>query len=788
MRVPVLTRRRLFSRIRSRITRTLRPATDIVRGRLAYPEIRMLSISNVSKSFGGRRVLDGLTFTVSPGEVVGLIGPNGSGKSTLLNIVAGIAPTDGGSVTAHGAGYLRQGHASDASRSAADVFPAAFAARQADARVAELAAALANTPAGVRANEIEREYEAALALASDEDTAADAWRSLELRSIAPDEPVARLSGGELTKLGLIDLVARHPAALLLDEPTNNLDLPSLDWLDAYLDDFAGPVLLVSHDRTLLDRYATRIVELLPATGRVEFYEGGYTDFAEEKARREADLWARYRRQQEREDQLKREVRTIGDTARRRERISQNDFYRGRNKKFARRGVMLRRKLEREMASDDHIDRPQRSTYRVKAELSPVARGGDRMLAAEGLRVSAGGRTLLLDCELSTGWGEHIVIVGANGSGKTTLLRALVGEHPLDAGSVRLSPSAKIGYLPQEEAHETSAEAERTPVDLIRSAAALSETEARRFLHRFLFSGDGALTPIGRLSYGERRRLALAQLVLGGANIAVARRADEPPRPAVARSLRAGARELRWRDDRRHARPLLHRALRAARTGTGRRPPARVVRLAPRGVARPLQRELRSPLVHGHRIVDALAAVRDGADRVRHPHRLVKRLLVDVPPCRAAVRARDEDLVVQRLQELAHVGAAAARRDDACAARSLHRLAERLGLRAFLWLRVVHLHEVRAQRRAEPCRAGDQVRVRLIRHRRAARVDPEHRDHARAMRLEARLRRLAHLLRLELAAQVHREADADDVQPGLAERQSRRRHSPTPATVDRAATS
>ena len=133
-----------------------------------------------------------------------------------------------------------------------------------------------------------------------------------------------------------------------------------------------------------------------------------------------------------------------------------------------------------------------------------------------------GRTLLHDASPTIAWGERIVLVGPNGSGKTTLLRALVGEHPTESGRTGTSPSANIGYLPQGEAIDSTVGA--TPVDVIRAASTLSETEARRFLHRFLFSGDGALTPVDRLSYGERRRLSLARLVLGGANILLL---DEP---------------------------------------------------------------------------------------------------------------------------------------------------------------------------------------------------------------------------------------------------------------------
>ena len=504
----------------------------------------MLKVSNLSKSFGGRSVLAGVSFVVNDGEVAGLVGPNGAGKTTLLNIIAGALAADSGSAVTTGAlGYLRQGQATVASRAAAEVFPRAFALDRRSARLEKLAAALGRASAS-EYDAVAREYDRAVQeeAVGQPITLASAWQDLALRPIAPDERVGTLSGGEQTKLGLLDVLASRPEVLLLDEPTNNLDLPSLEWLDAFLDKFHGPVLIVSHDRALLDDHATQILDLDARTGGIAFYAGHYTAYAEEKARREAELWARYRRQQEREQQLEREIRSIGDTARRRERISQNDYYRGRNKKFARRGVMLRRRLERETAADGHLDRPQTREYRVKADLAPSARGGDRMLFAEAITLEAGGRTLLHRVSLTIAWGERVVLTGANGSGKTTLLRALAGAHQPYAGRTGASPSAVIGYLPQGEAIDVRSGAtpvdttpvdtapmdttpvDTTPVDVIRAASTLSETEARRFLHRFLFSGDGALTPVDRLSYGERRRLSLATLVLGGANILLL---DEP---------------------------------------------------------------------------------------------------------------------------------------------------------------------------------------------------------------------------------------------------------------------
>jgi ATP-binding cassette subfamily F protein 3 len=351
-----------------------------------------------------------------------------------------------------------------------------------------------------------------------------------LRPIAPDERIDALSGGEQTKLGLIDLAASRPDVLLLDEPTNNLDLHALGWLDDFLRGFEGAVLLVSHDRALLDDHADKIIELSEITGRAETFTGNYEAYADEKARRHAEQWDLYRRQQEHERRVKAEIRSIKQTAMGHEKMSQNDFYRRKAKKIARRAVVLERRLERDLSSAPRLEKPIKTPYRVKAEIAPAARSGDRMLFIDGVSLSVAGRALLTGVTMEIGWGERVALTGANGGGKTTLLRAVLGEIALDAGSVRTSPSTRIGYLPQEERDiDPRAGSPRqggweTPVDAIRAAVDISETEARRFLHRFLFTSDGALTPIARLSYGERRRLSLARLVLSGANLLLL---DEP---------------------------------------------------------------------------------------------------------------------------------------------------------------------------------------------------------------------------------------------------------------------
>jgi ATP-binding cassette subfamily F protein 3 len=251
------------------------------------------------------------------------------------------------------------------------------------------------------------------------------------------------------------------------------------------------------------------------------FTGNYAAYAEDKARREHETWERFRRQQEHQRRVRQEIRAIKQVGRSREQQSQNDYYRRRNKKFVRRAVVLERRLERDLASADQLEKPIRHPYRVKAELAPGTRGGDRMLAIERLDLELGGRTLARGASFALGWGERVVLVGPNGAGKTTLLRALAGEITSVVDRVHHSPSARIGLLPQVEAEPPPC---ITPVDVVRAASSHSETEARRFLHRFLFSGDDALTPVARLSYGERRRLSLASLVLGGVNLLLL---DEP---------------------------------------------------------------------------------------------------------------------------------------------------------------------------------------------------------------------------------------------------------------------
>ena len=493
----------------------------------------MIKVSGIAKGFGGRTVLDGVSFVVNAGERAGLVGPSGCGKTTLLRIIAGAEAADAGSVEVLSGlriGYLRQGYAGAESRAAGEVFPTLFAQRDGEAEVAVLAGRMADETDPARVGALADAYAAALARLESGGAADDVqagWQELGLRAVAPEQPVGALSGGEQTKLGLLELVASRPDILLLDEPTNNLDIAGLEWLDGYLAAFAGPVLLVSHDRAFLDDHVASVLELDAATGRLEAFAGNYADYAAEKARRHAELWERYGRQQRRERRIQQAIAGLKAKAQRTENRTIHFYFRKRAAKVARRAVTLQHRLQRELKSEEHIEKPVRLPHRVRAEIEQGQRAGARMVAAEGLTLAVAGRTLLRDVDLVIGWGERMVLLGPNGSGKTTLLRAVLGEHPPAGGAVRVGPAVRTGYLPQK-AEQPGEDGRRdngaTPLEVIRRTTPLSESEARRFLHRFLFAGDQALTPLDRLSYGERRRLDLARLVVAGANLLLL---DEP---------------------------------------------------------------------------------------------------------------------------------------------------------------------------------------------------------------------------------------------------------------------
>jgi ATP-binding cassette, subfamily F, member 3 len=490
----------------------------------------MLQVRNVTQWFGDVKVLDHVSFILNRGDRAGLIGPNGCGKTTLLRILAGRLAPDEGAVQLTPQSlrtlYLPQApefppgatvgevlRAAEGERAAVETRLAGLAEAVATARGDDLAAALA------RYEQTLSELQA-LAGASRIVSPAEALGGLDLAGVDPHRLVDTLSGGQKTRLGLARLLLTRPDLLLLDEPTNHLDLRALAWLEEYLAAYPGALLVVSHDRTFLDRVANRILALDDRTHTLAEYPGGYMEYAQTVDRGIEKQWAAYREQQTRIRKLGRSIRSLSTQAKGIEGETIHFYYRRIAKDLARRAVVQRARLQRMLDSEDLLEKPD-LTWKLKLDFSGTPRSGQDVLQISELQMGYGDRVLFRDVSLHLGCGERAALIGRNGCGKTTLLRCITGQLQPWTGTIRLGRGVRLGYMSQE---RDGLDGSSTPLAQIRNVAPLDETEARSFLHYFLFTGDEVFLPVERLSYGERSRLELSLLVARGCNFLLL---DEP---------------------------------------------------------------------------------------------------------------------------------------------------------------------------------------------------------------------------------------------------------------------
>ena len=480
----------------------------------------MFTVHQVSKSFGIVPVLEDVSFSLNGGERMGLVGVNGCGKTTLLRIMAGQEKPDTGSVQRTPVdlrvGYLPQGF----------TFPpgetlGGFSDRMQGGlnRLSEdlqrLADGLAGAPDSVR---LQVEYDRVLGELSL--AAGSGWRapevlaSLGLGGLEADMPVEHLSGGQKTRLALAGALLANPQVLLLDEPTNHLDLEMLVWLEDWLLEFKGGVLLVSHDRAFLDRVATGILELDGVTHQLTAYPGNYSAYLDQKVGEQEKRWQEFQNQQEEIVHLRASAAHIRGIARFRKGgkgDSGDKFARGffgnRTLETVRRAKHLEKRLEF-LTGEGSIDKP-RASWQMKLEFVDTPDSGRDVLYLDGLSVGYEGVPLLSGIELSVQLGQRIVLTGPNGTGKTTLLRTIAGRIPPLEGNVRLGAGVQVGYMTQEQEDLNPV---WTPLQTIQHITGSNETGVRTFLHQFLFGGDDVFLPVGSLSYGERARLSLARLV------------------------------------------------------------------------------------------------------------------------------------------------------------------------------------------------------------------------------------------------------------------------------------
>jgi ATP-binding cassette subfamily F protein 3 len=493
----------------------------------------MLSIHNLSKSFGIHPILQNINFNISAGERIGLIGPNGSGKTTLMRILAGYEQPDTGSgdVSSTRAnlriGYLAQGMDFTPGQTLRSALGLDLASEtDPAAEIESLAIALSRSP---NDSTLHQQYDQALArLTSLNSQPESILAPLGLSHFDLDTPITHLSGGQKTRLMLARVLLEDPHLLLLDEPTNHLDIEMLEWLEDWLGHFQGAVLIVSHDRVFLDNTVTSILELDAATHSIKTYAGNYSDYLAQKS---AELDKQSQAYQDQLDQIAQlrvaagHVRSLTKMRKGGKSDSGDKFAKGffgnrATKNVAGRAKHIEARIE-QILTEEKIEKPQ-AAWKMKLDFGAPDHQSKDVLVTESLCIGyATENPLLINLNVFIRAGQRVVLTGPNGAGKTSFIRTIVGRIPPLSGSFRLGGASKPGYMAQE---QELLNPNLSALQTIQSAAPFNETEARNFLHYFLFKGDVALRPSRDLSFGERARLQLAALVAQGCTFLIL---DEP---------------------------------------------------------------------------------------------------------------------------------------------------------------------------------------------------------------------------------------------------------------------
>lgn len=474
----------------------------------------LLQASNISKLFGVTPILSGINLQVLERDRIGLVGVNGAGKSTLLQILAGELSHDGGQIFKSKEttiGYLPQNSGLQSNLTIWDEMLTVFEpVLQAERELRQMEVEIANPSEAVN----EKAYEALLeryALKSDwfkdhggyeiETRIRSVLHGMGFGQFPPDTLISTLSGGQKTRLALARILLLAPDLLMLDEPTNHLDIETLTWLEDYLRNYSGALLVVSHDRYFLDRLVTAIVEIERHQSRK--YTGNYSKYIELKAAEYESQLKMYEKQQD-------EIEKMEDFIRK-------NIVRASTTKRA----QSRRKALEKM---DVMDRPLGDLKRANFSFEAEIMSGKDVLQVKDISFAfkPGENPLFKHVSFEMRRGEMIALIGPNGIGKSTLLKMLTNEFKPSSGNINWGTKVKIGYYDQEQSHLNPS---NTILEEVWGAYPhLEEVRIRSVLGNFLFSGDDVLKKVSALSGGEKARVALAKLMLLRANVLIL---DEP---------------------------------------------------------------------------------------------------------------------------------------------------------------------------------------------------------------------------------------------------------------------
>lgn len=472
----------------------------------------VLSASNLTKTYGTDVILEGVDFHINGGDRVGLVGRNGAGKTTLLNMITGELIPDEGQIFFPQdlkMGYLKQRDSFNSENTVIEEINNIFVdLKEIEAEIEKTADMIAKNPADTKLidklDKLHQEYDRRGGYTYKSEITG-ILNSMAFGEEFFDKKISTLSGGERTRLALAALLLEKPDLLILDEPTNHLDIGTLKWLEQYLSSYRGSIIIVSHDRYFLDRSVNRIFEI--EHHKLKAYEGNYSAFAEKKRKlRDAELRAYSNQQREiaRQEDMIRRMKERG------------------TEKLAKRAQSREKRLK----SIERIDAPERQEGRMKISFSQDFQSGNDVIFTENISKSFGHgqsrRVLFENVSMDIKRGEKVCIVGPNGAGKTTLLKILLQQINPEKGRVKIGHNVTFGYYDQ---GQQLLNPRNTVLEEMKETyRSYTDTQMRSILGRFLFRNDDVFLTVGDLSGGEKARLSLLKMMLGGANTLLL---DEP---------------------------------------------------------------------------------------------------------------------------------------------------------------------------------------------------------------------------------------------------------------------
>ena len=474
----------------------------------------VLSCNNLNKSFGIDSILENVNFTVNEYDKIGIIGVNGTGKTTLFKIISGIYGYDSGDIYTSKdceIGYLEQNtnfHSENTILEEVlevfkDVIEMEKYLRDLEHKISEESSNTNSTTLEKLMNEYSNKLEAFSDMNGYgyKSEAKGVLKGLGFNDEDMDKPISILSGGEKTRVLLGKLLLKKPTLLLLDEPTNHLDSEAIEWLEVFLKQYKGTVILISHDRYFLDQVVNRIFEI--HNKKLKTYNGNYSDFIEASAiEKELEL----KKFEDQQKDIKKQEESI-------ERL----------KAFGREKHLKRaRSKEKALAKVDVLDKPEAYRKKAKIEFNPSVTSGNDVLQLRDISMGYGERILFKDLNLDIYRGEKVALIGANGIGKSTLFKIIMNEITPLSGDIKFGTNVNVSYFHQE---QKTLNLDNTIIDEIwEDNKQLTQTSLRTMLGAFLFEGEEVFKKISTLSGGERARVAILKLILSNANLLLL---DEP---------------------------------------------------------------------------------------------------------------------------------------------------------------------------------------------------------------------------------------------------------------------